>query len=61
MTDTRTLSSLISEAEADLAAAIRWATTTDLHASLAMKVKDQERIERARVELEALRELESEG
>jgi hypothetical protein len=61
MTDMRTLVSLISEAEADLAAAIRWAETADLRAPLAMKVKDQERVERARIELEALRQLEPES
>lgn len=61
MTDQATLDRFIAEAEAELQAAIRWAATADLHAPLAMKVKDQARIERARIELEALRELEPEA
>ena len=61
MTDQATLDRLIADAEAELRAATRWAATADLHASLAMKVKDQERIERARIELDALRLLEPEA
>jgi len=61
MTDQATLDTLITEAEADLRAAIRWAETTDLHAPLALKVRDRERIERAEIELEDLRQLEPES
>lgn len=61
MTDATTLRTLIADAEAELRAATRWAATADLHAPLAMKVKDQERIERARIELEAMRQLEPEA
>ena len=61
MTDQATLDRLITDAEADLQAALRWAATTDLHAPLVVKVRDQARIERARIELEALRELEPEA
>lgn len=61
MTDATTLQTLIADAEAELNAAIRWAATADLHAPLAMKVKDQERVERARIELESLRQLEPEA
>jgi hypothetical protein len=61
MTDQATLHALITDAEVELQGAIRWAATTDLHAPLAMKVKDQERIDLARIELDALRELEPEG
>ena len=59
MTDQATLDRLIADAEADLQAALRWAATADLHAPLALKVRDQERIERTRIELEALRELQA--
>jgi hypothetical protein len=61
MTDATTLQALIADAEAGLQAAYRWAATADLHAPLAMKVKDQERVERARIELEGLRGLEPES
>jgi len=61
MTDATTLQTLIADAEAGLQAAIRWAATADLQAPLALKVKDQERIERARIELDALRQLEPES
>jgi len=71
MTDQTTLDRLIADAEADLTAAHRWAATTDLHAPVAVKAKDQQRIrrarierariERARIELEALRELVAEA
>lgn len=61
MTDATTLQTLIEDAEAELRSAIRWAATADLHAPLALKVKDQERIERARTELDALRELVAEA
>jgi hypothetical protein len=61
MTDQATLDAMIADAEADLRAALRWAATTDLHAPHAVKVKDQARIERARIELEALRQLEPEA
>jgi hypothetical protein len=61
MTDATTLQSLIANAEADLKTATRFAATADLHAPLAMKVKDQERIDLARIELDALRELEPEA
>lgn len=61
MTDQATLDRLIAEAEADLEAAGRWAATADPHAPLALKVKDQERIEHARIELDARRELVSEA
>ncbi len=61
MTDATTLQSLIGEAEDELKAASRWAATADRHAPLAMKVKDQERIDLARIELDALRHLEPEG
>ena len=61
MTDQMTLQALIADAESDLQAAIRWAATTDLQAPLALKVKDQERIERARIDLDALRQLEPES
>ena len=59
MTDQATLDRLIADAEADLQGALRWAATADRHAPLALKVRDQERIERARIELEALRELQA--
>ena len=61
MTDATTLQTLIAEAEDDLQGAIRWAATADLHAPLALKVRDQERIDRARIELEELRQLEPES
>ena len=59
MTDQATLDRLIADAEADLQAALRWSAAADRHAPLALKVRDQERIERARIELEALRELQA--
>ncbi|MFV2062330.1 MAG: hypothetical protein ACC726_02310 [Chloroflexota bacterium] len=61
MTDATTLQTLIADAEAGVQAAIRWAATTDLQAPLALKARDQERIERARIELEARRRLEPEA
>jgi hypothetical protein len=61
MTDQSTLERLLSDAEAELRAATRWAATADHHAPLAIKVKDQARIERARIELDALRDLEPEA
>ena len=61
MTDQATLDAMIADAEAEYQAALGWAATAALHAPLALKVKDQERIERARIELDALRELEPEA
>lgn len=60
-TDQVTLDRLVAEAEAHLEAARRWAATVDLHAPLAVKLNDQARMERARIELEALRELVAEA
>ena len=61
MTNQSTLDALIRDAEQTLRAALRWAGTADPHAPLALKARDQERVERARINLEALRELEAEA
>lgn len=60
MTDQTTLDRLIAAAERTLDAAIRRANTLHPSAPLADKVADRQRIQRAQVELDALRELVAE-
>lgn len=60
MTNAKAKDELLRDAEQTLYAALRWAETADLHAPIALKRRDQERIERARINLEAIRELVAE-